>query len=133
MPGDEAPHLGDLEAAIMEVIWTEGSATVRAVRDHLQRTPLPGYTTVATIMNRLVSKGVLHRSRAGKVDLYHPRYDRHEFGRRAAAAAVRGLVQEYGELALTQFAVALQQADPERLAALRERLEARQGDQPPHA
>jgi predicted transcriptional regulator len=133
MPGDEAPHLGDLEAAIMDVIWTEASDTVRTVRDHLQRTPLPGYTTVATIMNRLVDKGLLHRARAGKVDLYRPAYTRHEFGRRAAAAAVRGLVQEYGEMALAQFAMALQQADPERLAALRGRLEAREGDHTHHA
>lgn len=118
----EVPHLGDLETAIMEVIWARGSETVRTVRDHLQRAPRPGYTTVATIMNRLVDKGLLLRSRAGKTVLYRAAYDRDNYGRRLAAAAVRGLVREYGDVALAQFAAALEQADPDRLDRLRARV-----------
>ncbi len=115
----EAPHLGELEAAIMEVIWTHRAATVREVRGHLRRTPPPGYTTVATIMMRLVDKGLLDRSRAGKTDLYRPVYDRSEFERRTAAAAIDRLVDAYGDVALAQFATALENADPERLERLR--------------
>jgi predicted transcriptional regulator len=115
-------QLGELEAAIMEVVWAHAPVTVRAVLGHLQRAPLPGYTTVATVMNRLVDKGLLHRTRSGKVDVYEAAYDRAEFQRRAAATAVRHLVQEYGEVALALFAAALEGADPERLARLRERL-----------
>jgi predicted transcriptional regulator len=122
----DPPHLGELETAIMEVVWTHGSDTVRAVRDHLPRTPLPGYTTVATIMTRLVDKGLLLRARAGKTDVYRPAYDRAEYGRRLAGAAVRGLVQEYGDVALAQFAAALEQADPDRLARLRARVAPRE-------
>jgi predicted transcriptional regulator len=115
-------QLGELEAAIMEVVWAHEPVTVRAVLGHLQRTPLPGYTTVATVMNRLVDKGLLHRTRSGKADVYAAAYSRAEFQRRAAATAVRHLVHEYGEVALAQFAAALESADPERLARLRERL-----------
>jgi len=115
----EAPHLGELEAAIMEVIWTHRAATVRAVLGHLKRTPPPGYTTVATIMTRLVDKGLLGRARAGKTDLYRPMYDRGEFERRTAAAAIDRLVDAYGDVALAQFATALENADPERLERLR--------------
>lgn len=125
---DEARHLGELEAVVMEVIWAHPGATVRVVRDCLQRTPLPGYTTVATIMNRLVEKGLLQRTRFGKIDVYHPVYDRQEFGRRVTAAAVRGLVHEFGDAALAQFAAALAQADPERLARLRARLAPQEDD-----
>ena len=64
------------------------------------RTPPPGYTTVATIMTRLVDKGLLQRSRTGKTDVYRPVYEREEFGRRVAMAAVRGLVDEFGDVAL---------------------------------
>jgi BlaI family transcriptional regulator, penicillinase repressor len=125
-PQPAAPHLGDLETAIMDVIWAQGTATVRIVRDQLQRTPLPGYTTVATVMTRLVDKGLLLRARAGKTDLYRPAYDRAEYGRRLAGAAVRGLIQEYGDVALAQFAAALEQADPDRLARLRARVAPRE-------
>lgn len=125
---EEVRHLGDLEAAVMEVIWAHPGATVRRVRDRLQRTPLPGYTTVATIMNRLVEKGLLQRARSGKVDVYHPAYDREEFGRRVTAAAVHGLVHEFGDVALAQFAAALKQANPARLARLRARLARGEGE-----
>jgi predicted transcriptional regulator len=118
---DAVPHLGDLEQAIMEVLWKRQPATVREVVSALPRTPPLAYTTVATIMGRLVDKGLLARSRAGKVDLYCPAYDSAEFSRRVAAATVQQLVHDYGEVALAQFAAALERADPERIARLRER------------
>jgi predicted transcriptional regulator len=113
-------QLGELEAAIMEVVWAHEPVTVRAVLRQVERTPMPGYTTVATVMNRLVDKGLLRRTRAGKADVYEAAYSRAEFQRRAAAAAVHRLVDEYGEVALAQFAAALESADPDRLARLRE-------------
>jgi predicted transcriptional regulator len=123
MPHDvaEVRYLGELEMAVMEVMWARRTATVREVLTHLHRTPPPGYTTVATIMTRLVDKGLLQRSRSGKTDVYRPVYDREEFGRRVAMAAVRGLVDEFGDVALAQFAAALESADPDRLARLRTR------------
>jgi predicted transcriptional regulator len=117
----EARHLGELETAIMEIIWSRDATTVREVLESLRRTPSPGYTTVATVMTRLVDKGLLRRSRSGKTDLYCPTYDREEFGRRAATAAVNTLVHDFGDVALAQFAAALESVDPERLAALQAR------------
>lgn len=53
-----AAKLGDLERQVMERVWQAGDAdvTVRQVA-----TALPGYayTTVATVLDRLVGKGVL--------------------------------------------------------------------------
>lgn len=116
-----APHLGELETAIMNVLWDHGDATVREVLNHLRRTPL-AYTTVLTVMTRLVEKGLLLRTRSGKVDIYRTAYDREEFARRSAVIAVRGLVDAYGDVALAQFAAALEHADPERIARLRARI-----------
>jgi predicted transcriptional regulator len=112
--------LGELEAVIMEVVWAHEPVTVRAVLRHLHRTPMPGYTTIATVMNRLIDKGLLRRTRSGKADVYEAAYSRAEFQRRSAAAAVHRLVDEYGEVALAQFAAALESADPDRLVRLRE-------------
>lgn len=116
-----APHLGELETAVMEAVWTGRATTVRAVLSQLHPTRPLGYTTVATIMTRLVDKGLLYRERSSKVDLYRPAYDREEYGRRAAAQAVHTLVNEFGDVALAQFAVALESATPERLAGLKAR------------
>jgi predicted transcriptional regulator len=123
-----APHLGDLEMAIMEVVWQREHTTVRGVLSALRRSPAPGYTTVATIMNRLVEKGLLRRERDGRLDMYDPSYDRAEFEHRTAAAAVHGLVAAYGDVALAQFAAALQDADPNLLARLRARVARSEGD-----
>ncbi len=118
--------LGGLEAAIMEVVWAIGSTTVREVLGDLQRSPAPGYTTVATVMNRLVEKGILQRRRPGKTATYQAAASRDEYVRKLAASTVERLVNECGELALVQFASALEQADPKRLAAVRRRLAVRE-------
>lgn len=130
---DQAPpHLGELEQAIMEVLWKrQQEATVREVVSELPRTPPLAYTTVATVMSRLVEKGLLLRARSGKVDLYHPAYAGEEFSRRAARAAVQHLVREYGDVALAQFAAALERADPERIARLRARYQPQQPEELP--
>ncbi|HVA92254.1 MAG TPA: BlaI/MecI/CopY family transcriptional regulator [Chloroflexota bacterium] len=122
--------LGELEAAIMEVVWAGAPTTVRAVLSELRRSPPPGYTTVATVMNRLVEKGVLQRERSGKVDVYRAPMTREHYMRQVAATAVKRLVNECGDVALVQFAAALEHADPARLARLRERLAAPASETP---
>ena len=114
--------LGELEAAIMEVVWARAPITVREVLGELRRSPRPGYTTVATVMNRLVDKRILQRARTGKVDVYQAPMTREQFMRQVAATAVNRLITECGDVALVQFAAALEHADPARLARLRERL-----------
>jgi predicted transcriptional regulator len=114
--------LGELEAAIMEVVWVRAPTTVREVLGELRRSPTPGYTTVATVMNRLVDKGILQRARSGKVDIYRAPMTREQYVRQVAATTVTRLVDACGDVALVQFAAALEHADPVRLARLRERL-----------
>jgi len=63
-------RLGDLEAAIMTVIWECGEATVEEVRNSLDREKKPAYTTVMTVMSRLAEKGVLEREKQGRAFLY---------------------------------------------------------------
>ncbi|HVA93045.1 MAG TPA: BlaI/MecI/CopY family transcriptional regulator, partial [Chloroflexota bacterium] len=99
--------LGELEAAIMEVVWAGAPTTVREVLSELMRSPRPGYTTVATVMNRLVNKGILQRTRSGKADIYQAPMTREQYMGQVAAATVNRLVNDCGDLALAQFAAAL--------------------------
>ena len=63
--------LGELERAIMEVIWAaDGPVTGRAVVDELTRNRSLAYTTVLTVMDRLVRKGMLRRQRHGRAHTY---------------------------------------------------------------
>jgi predicted transcriptional regulator len=114
------PPLHELEAEVMEELWSQGEAPVRAVMAALNdRTGKDrAYTTYMTIMARLHKKGVLERRREGKTDFYSPTLSREEFMRLRAAAEVDGLVAEYGEVALSHFARQVASLDPARRRAL---------------
>jgi predicted transcriptional regulator len=114
------PPLHELEAEVMEELWSQQEATVRTVMDALnKRTSKPrAYTTYMTIMARLHKKGVLDRRREGKTDLYAPALDRDEFMALRAGAEVEGLVAQYGEVALSHFARQVASLDPVRRRAL---------------
>jgi predicted transcriptional regulator len=63
--------LGELERAIMEVVWAaDGPVTGRVVVDELTRERPVAYTTVLTVMDRLVGKGLLRRQRRGRAHTY---------------------------------------------------------------
>jgi predicted transcriptional regulator len=63
--------LGELERAIMEIVWAaDGPVTGRAVVDELTQERPVAYTTVLTVMDRLVRKGMLTRQRQGRAHTY---------------------------------------------------------------
>jgi predicted transcriptional regulator len=117
--GSEEKFLGPLEAAVMERLWKRGSATVRDVVEDLGRTRALAYTTVMTIMTRLHAKGLLERDRDGKTYVYRPACSREEHRERLSRDLVRGLVDEFGEVALAHFAAELDGVDAAHRAALR--------------
>jgi predicted transcriptional regulator len=62
---------GELERAIMAIVWAaDGPVTGRAVVDELTRERPVAYTTVLTVMDRLVRKGMLTRQRKGRAHTY---------------------------------------------------------------
>ena len=72
-------QLGDLQAEVMATLWQLGEATVEQVRAKQPARRRSAYTTVQTVMNRLVERGLLTRRRVGRAFLYNPRYDESEY------------------------------------------------------
>jgi len=105
----------------MEVVWRLGNATVRDVADALARESDLAYTTVMTVMSRLAEKGLLERKSAGKAFVYRATVERERYEADLARSRVRGLIAEFGELAVAQFAEELQ-TDPARAKLLDELL-----------
>ncbi|SCG65702.1 BlaI/MecI/CopY family transcriptional regulator [Micromonospora coxensis] len=67
-------RLGDLERAVMDVLWdsvpaTSDGVTVREVADALDGREL-AYTTVMTVLDRLAGKGMVQRRREGRAWRY---------------------------------------------------------------
>ncbi|MBV9810621.1 MAG: BlaI/MecI/CopY family transcriptional regulator [Solirubrobacterales bacterium] len=116
------PALHELEAEIMEEVWRrEGTTTVKLIMDALNRKAKPprAYTTYMTVMRRLDDKGLLKRRRSGRYDTYEPTLTREEYRERRAGAEVRGLVDQFGDVALAHFARSLSTLDPAQQRRLR--------------
>jgi predicted transcriptional regulator len=73
--------LFDLEADIMEVIWSRGweAFVVADVQRELERDREIAYTTVMTTVVRLHGKGLLEREKDGRRYRYRPAMSRDEF------------------------------------------------------
>jgi len=111
--------LGPLETAVMDRLWKRRTATVRDIVDDLGKSRSLAYTTVMTIMTRLHAKGLLLRERDGKTYVYRPAFSRDEHRARLSHDLVRGLVDEFGDVALAQFTAELDSVDASHRAALR--------------
>ena len=66
MPG---PKLSKLEMQIMETLWTRGEASIREMLEAFPVKKRPGYTTVQTMVYRLMAKKAVRRVR--KVAKFH--------------------------------------------------------------
>lgn len=106
--------LGPLESEVMEIMWAKGEPlTVRALLQRINRDrgqPL-AYTTVMTVMARLVEKDVLARRREGRGYVYETRASE------PAEIAVRNVMRHFGDAALTHF-VEEARADPKAMRRL---------------
>ena len=116
--------LGELEASIMRLMWGCQIATVREILDLLVTAGRPlAYTTVMTVMGRLVGKELLARELIGKSHVYRAAMTEDEFLRAAATKRVQALVEEFGDLAVAQFVATVSDLSPKRRRQL-ERLAA---------
>ena len=115
------PPLHELETEVMNEAWRHEEISVRELMERLNRRASPprAYTTYMTVMSRLDAKGLLSRRREGKTDIYRPTFGKDEYRARRAQAEVQGLVKQFGDVALAQFAKQVDELDPKRLAELR--------------
>jgi predicted transcriptional regulator len=107
--------LGELEAAIMRLMWVTETATVRDIFDRLHANGrVLAYTTVMTVMSRLAGKELLARELSGKTHVYRAALSEEQFLRAVAAKRVQSLINEFGDLAIAQFLTTVNELSPER-------------------
>jgi predicted transcriptional regulator len=71
--------LGPTEAKLMELVWEQTTLTVKSALFHLDQSDRRAYTTVMTVLNRLVEKKLLTRVRDGRNYVYRAGIDRESF------------------------------------------------------
>ena len=113
---------GELEQAIMDIVWKHREVTVRDVLEHLRQRGT-AYTTDMTVMNRLVAQRVLVRQQAGVgAFTYRARISFEQFSAEASRSAVDDLVRRYGAVAMAQFIDCLDRVPSEKVEELRRKL-----------
>ena len=73
-------RFGDLEAAIMDVVWSAGTPVrVREVSEQLNHDRPLAFNTVQTVMENLYRKGWLNRHKDGRAYWYEPVRSRDDY------------------------------------------------------
>ncbi len=116
--------MGDLEKGIMEYLWKHGKAPVKDVYEFLSSEKKIAYTTVITVMNRLLDKNILKREKSGKVYIFEPIVDKDEYKEFISEKVIRGLMEIDGEKAISAFVDKVIE-DPEELEYLSRLIEER--------
>ncbi len=108
----------------MDAAWNQGESTVGSVADSLiDDGVVRSYTTVLTVMVRLAGKGMLHRARVGRHDVYGPAIGRDDYVQARFAADLDAVITAYGDFAFAQFARRFAELPEARQAVLRQRAE----------
>ena len=82
-------QLNDSEWKVMRVVWNHHPARARDVLVELEDSTGWAYSTVKTLLTRLVDKGALRESKRANASLYEPRVTERE----ARQTAVTGLLE----------------------------------------
>ncbi|MBI2086140.1 BlaI/MecI/CopY family transcriptional regulator [Candidatus Daviesbacteria bacterium] len=116
--------LGDLESEAMEIIWSQkGAVSVKTVTEVLNKKRQVAYTTVMTIMARLVNKSVLVRHLSGPSYLYKPKVSKEQFVAKAVHGIFSSAVSSLGEEVLVHFIKEIQKISPKKRQELLKVLE----------
>jgi predicted transcriptional regulator len=114
-----AKVLGDLEARVMQAVWSLGTpASAREVHARVARSHKVELLTVITVLNKLVAKGVLNREKRDDLLHYEARMPEDRFMAHASRMVVEGILSLAPDAVATSLVDVLAERDPELLAEL---------------
>lgn len=113
---------GPLEARIMDILWAVPDSSIKEVQTALEGDKDVNFNTVMTVMNRLVDKDILGKQLRGRTSLYRPVLSREEFMEEQSKELSHDLVDEFGPLAVNHMIDALEEADPNLIERLEQKI-----------
>ena len=125
-----AKVLGDLEARVMDAIWSLGRPVpARVVHERVIEEHDVAPLTVITVLNKLVTKGLLARAKQDDLLHYRARFTRDEFMSHVSRRAVEGILSLGPDAVAASFVDVLAERDPARLAELERLIRRRRREQ----
>jgi predicted transcriptional regulator len=79
-----------LELLCLKSLWSLGEGSVKDVQQLVTQTRPLAYTTIMTVLDRLVRKGKVSRRKVGRAFIYTPEASRDEMRRTAIAELLDG-------------------------------------------
>lgn len=111
--------LGQLESRLMRLCWdAKAPLTAREVHERLRVEHPVSPLTSTTVLNRLVTKGLLERNLVGGRLHFSARVDETSFVSQASRKAVEGILSLGAEAVTASFVDVLAERDPAQLEAL---------------
>lgn len=107
--------LGTLEKDIMGVLWERGESSVKGILDSFPDKRDVSYSTVITVTNRMVGKGLLKKRKDGKAYFYRPAYNKDQFLELVSKKIVEGVSSFSLQSAMVHFVDYMAQVDPEKI------------------
>lgn len=121
-------HLGDLQLAIMRVLWASGEATVADVHETLEPERGLALTTIATMLAKMEKKGVVDHRADGRKFIYRPLISEEQVQRSMVADLTSQLFR--GNIpALVNHLLSEHDIRPQELAQLRELIDAHEREE----
>lgn len=123
-------RLGDLQLAILRVLWARGEATASEVQTALAQERGLALTTVSTMLQRLSVQGVVGHRAEGRVHVYRARVGEED----VRSSMVTDLIQRVfrgDSAALVSHLVEAGEVDPAELGELREAVKRRKARRAP--
>jgi predicted transcriptional regulator len=128
---DRIHHLGELQYAIMRVLWTDGEASVARVYEALPSVHRRALTTIATMLTKMERKGVVTHRSEGRQFVYAPAVDESDV-RRSMIEDLTERLFDGDVAALVSHLISEQEIDRDELARLQRLIEARRKSEKGH-
>ncbi len=117
--------LGELQRAVIEIVWRLGRASVHDVRRQLARRKKLAYTTVLTVMQKLEKDGWLTHRAEGKSYIYLPTRTREQAGAKSIRKFIKHVFDGDAVL-MFQHLIRQGDLDDQQLRQLRELIDEKQ-------
>ena len=111
-------RLGELQHAILRVLWDQGEASVAEVHKALRRKRARALTTIATMLTKMEKRGIVEHRVDGRQFVYRPCVSEEEITR-SMVADLTARFFEGDVTALVSHLLTEQEIDPDELVRLR--------------
>ena len=111
-------QLGELQLAIMRILWARAEASVAQVHQALESERGLALTTIATMLSKMEKKGIVGHRSEGRLFVYYPEISEEDVHRSMVSELTERLFEGRASL-LVSHLLAQGEIDPLELAEIR--------------